>query len=250
MQLPPASTYLDWQFWAAAVAALALVLSQLPPIHLLVRRAKLGVELYSRVQIFQKVGNPNVQLHIILSNLGGRTIRIRGITINLRRDGHDICTLPAQNYLSTPGSSQTVLFTPFSIKANEEWANIVTFLNYFNRDDEKKYRAAERALKSDIAEKRKALQDDKTNVEADPAFVVPFTEMFEHSFIWKAGEYELEVKVQTDSVRSSTVKKYRFTLFESDSSELSIEKVDLKIGDGTYWSSGDHPGVLVQIAEA
>ena len=39
--------YLDWQFWAAAVAALALVLSQLPPIHLLVRRAKLGMELYS-----------------------------------------------------------------------------------------------------------------------------------------------------------------------------------------------------------
>ncbi|HKW01337.1 MAG TPA: hypothetical protein VJN96_16050 [Vicinamibacterales bacterium] len=250
MQTSSVPTYLDWQFWAAIVALLALVLSQLPPVHLLLRRARLGVELYSRVQLFQKVGNPNVQLHVILSNLGGRPIRVRALTMQLRRNGQDLCTLPAQNYLPTPGSSQTVLFTPFSIKPNEEWANIVTFLNYFAREDEKKYRAAERAIKVDIAEKRKALVDDKVLVEADPRLVAPFTEMFAKWFIWKPGEYELRVNVKTDSDRSSVTKAYRFTLFESDSADLESDKDDFKSGDGIYWTSGNHSGVLVQITEA
>jgi hypothetical protein len=105
--------YLNWTFWAVVVAALAIFLSQLPPVHMLLKRAKLDMELYSRIHITHKVGNPNLQLHLILSNVGGKTIKIKGITSAIKRDGNQIAVLPAQNYLQNPKERQekgTVLF--------------------------------------------------------------------------------------------------------------------------------------------
>ena len=49
----------DGSFWTAFVA---IVLSQLPPIKLLLKRAKVDVELYSKILVFHKVGNSNVQI--------------------------------------------------------------------------------------------------------------------------------------------------------------------------------------------
>jgi len=43
--------YQDWTFWAVLVAAIAIILSQIPPIHVLIKRAKLDMELYSRINI-------------------------------------------------------------------------------------------------------------------------------------------------------------------------------------------------------
>jgi hypothetical protein len=250
LQHPAAHVYLDWQFWAAVVAALALILSQLPPLHLLLRRAKLGMELYSRVHLTHKVGNPNVQLHIILNNLGGRAVRVRGITLKVRRDGTAVGTFPAQNYLAAPDSSQSVLFTSFSIKPKDEWAHIVNFLNCFVREDDKKYRAAELVLKSYISEQKTLPENANVMVEASPAVLKPFSDMFAGWFVWKPGEYEVQVVVSTDAKRSSISKTYRFTLFESDSAELAAAQDDFKTGDGIYWTSGKHSGVIIPITEA
>src|SRR3990172_1109484 len=115
MQPNTVPLYADWSFWAVVVAAIAILLSQLPPVHQVVRRAKLTMELYTRAHITHKVGNPNVQLHIILSNVGGRSIRIRGMALKVRRDGKDLAALPAQNYLQNPNDERTVLFTTFSL---------------------------------------------------------------------------------------------------------------------------------------
>ena len=53
---------LDWTFWSAVVAFLALVLSQLPPLHILFRRAKLDAEGHSQMRITHNIGNPNAPL--------------------------------------------------------------------------------------------------------------------------------------------------------------------------------------------
>lgn len=74
--------------------------------------------------------------------------------------------------------------------------------------------------------------------------------MFDRWFIWKPGEYELQVHVHTDAVRSSMLKTYRFTLFESDAAELSGATDGFKRGDGVFWNSNDYSGVIVQIVEA
>jgi hypothetical protein len=250
MQQAGVPLYLDWSFWVVIVAAIAVVLSQLPPIHQLVRPGKLVMELYSRIAVSHKVGNPNVQLHVILTNAGGRSVRVKGITLRLRRDGKDVAVLPAQNYLQEPNDKSTLLFTSFSIKPKEEWAHIVSFLNYFSRADEKKYRAAELALKTDIREKKELPENKDRLIQADNKNVKPFAEMFDEKFVWQPGEYEMQVTIESPGKKTRVERKYRFTLFESDSIELSAAKRDFKFGDGIYWDSGNHIAVLVQIVEA
>src|SRR5574341_1575005 len=229
--------YLDWSFWAVVVAAVAIVLSQLPPVHLLLRRGKLDIEPYSRILITHKIGNPNVQLHIILTNIGGRLVRVKSIELKIKRDGKDIATLPAQNYLQNPTDTNNVLFTSFSIKPREEWAHIVNFLNYFSREDEKKYRTAESKLREDILEKVKRLKNKDHIVKAEDNLVTPFIEMFNEKFVWQPGEYELSISVIASNNKSGIAKSYRFTLFESDSQELIKHKEDYKTGDGIFWYS-------------
>jgi hypothetical protein len=242
--------YMDWSFWAVIVAAIAIVLSQLPPVHLLFRRARLDIEPYSRIHISHKIGNPNVQLHLILSNVGGRNVRVKGIAIRIRRDGKDVAVLPAQNYLQNPTDKSTVLLTSFSLKPKEEWAHIVNFLSYFSREDEKKYRSAESKLRGNILEQRKSLDDKDRLVEAENKLISPFIKMFNEKFVWQPGEYEIAISVLASNKNANLEKNYRFTLFESDSTELSKVKDDYKFGDGINWDSGKHVGVIVQIVEA
>lgn len=242
--------YLDWTFWAVIVATTAIVLSQLPPIHLLVRRARLDMELYSRIFIAHKIGNPIIQLHLFLTNVGGRSVRIKGITLKLKRDGNDVIVLPAQNYLQDPNNLKTtLLFTSFTLKSKEEWVRMVNFFNYFSRAEEKKYRSAEYKLKLNILGKRQLQENKDRVVEADDQYVSEFIEIFDGKFLWQPGEYEVQISIKTSLEKANIEKSYRFTLFESDSSELSKSKDDYKLGDGIYWESGNHPGVIVQIIE-
>lgn len=240
--------YLEWSFWAVVVAAIAIVLSQLPHIYTLVKRAKLEMELYTRIHLTHKVGNPNAQLYVILSNVGGRSIRVRGMTLKLKRDGNDVAVLPAQAYLQDPNGKTTLLLTSFVLKSKDEWAHFVNFLNYFVRADEKRYRSAESILKQEIF-KKSDLPENEDRPEADGQYITEFMTMFNEKFVWYTGEYEVLISVQTSNKKADIEKKYRFTLFESDTSELSKAKDDYKFGDGIYWESGNHPGVVVQIVE-
>ena len=253
---PPTSVpfYLDWTFWTAVTAVAALMLSQLPPLYTLIRKAKLEIELFSYIHISHKVGNPNVQLHFILTNAGGRSVRIKAVTLEVQKDGNPVTTLYARNYLQNPGDKTNILFTPFTLKSKDEWAHIVNFLNYFSREEMKCFRSSESKLKEDIKGKIKLLtEEDKKKeklAEAAPENVLPFINMFNSKFVWLPGEYAIKVNVQTSSNKLVINKDYRFTLFESDSEELSKAKEDFKYGDGIYWDSGKHPGVIVTTVES
>lgn len=250
---PPHPFYLDWVFWTAVIALLALILSQMPPLYELLRSPRLFVEPYARIVIGHKVGNPNIQLQVIVGNEGGRSVRIRGIRLKLWRDGVEIGEFPAQNYLG-PDDKTTVLFTSFSLDAKKEWSHIVNFLNYFNRDNERRYRVAQDRLRRDISNKRAALtpeQQKTTVVEADPPHVEPFLQMFDELFVWQPGEYVMELTVMTDqSSERWTHQRYRFTLYESDSAALVAAKDDFKIGDGIYWNSSNHPSIIPPLTQA
>ena len=180
--------YLDWSFWALVAAAIAIALSQLPPIKLWFRRGRIDLETFSRIHITHKIGNPNIQLHLILSNIGGRAIRVKDIIVEAKRDGKKVAILPAQNYLQNPNDTNTVLLTSFSLKPEEEWAHIVNFLNFFSREDEKKYRSAESKLRQAIIEKRKLPENIEAVVETTDELIAPFITMFSNKFVWNPGE--------------------------------------------------------------
>ncbi|EGK71669.1 hypothetical protein METUNv1_02175 [Methyloversatilis universalis FAM5] len=246
----PTPLYLDWQFWAAVVAALALVLSQLPPVHLWFRPRRLDVEVHSRIQVTHKVGNPNVGMFVSIRNTGGRELRIRSLRIVIARDSAPLLTLPAQNYFETPSSQASVLFVPFSLKPGDTWAHGTNFLNLFDRATEKLYREAESALRADIQKKLKAktVQDNEM-VVAEQELVAPFTKLFNDLFVWKPGEYVAELIVDAEPGSASFSKKYRFTLYESDSEELETHTDDYKFGGGVSYNIERHVGVFVPLSQ-
>jgi len=248
-QITQTPFYLDWVFWSFIVALLALVLSQLPPIHIMIRRPKLEAEVYSQMHITHKVGNPNAQLHLILSNNGGRVLKIREIDLHFKRGKTDEFNLPAKNYYQLPGDKETVLLTSFKLKPGEEWAHVVNFLNFYSRDDDKLFRQLESNLHTDILGKRELLEDKNEMVAAEEANVQPLLKFFDGKFRWHPGEYEMTLSAQTDPPDALSDTNFRFVLFESDYEELSGYKDDYKYGFGVSLDTAKHKGIFVPLSE-
>ena len=249
MPTPP-PFYLDWTFWAAVWALVAIALSQLPPIHLLLRPKRLEVEVHSRIGVTHKVGNPNASIVVSLRNTGGRELRIRGLALDVMRDNKPLLTLPAQNYFELPSSQSSVLFVPFSLKPGDAWAHSVVFLNFFDRLTEKQFREDLSALESDIRRKLAARpEDDKRAVVAEPVLVKPFNTLFNKLFVWLPGEYVVNLTVNAEPGSASFSKKYRFTLYESDTADLRQHAEDYPFGGGLSYNVERHIGLQVPLAE-
>lgn len=241
--------YTDWQFWSAAAALVALVLSQLPPIHILLRRPKLRCEAYSRLHLTHKVGNPNSQWHLIIENTGGRAIRVKNISLTFKRAGNNPFSLPAQNYLRTPEATGNVMLTPFRLDPGQEWGHVLNFFNSFSRDDDKEYRRFESAIRSDILHQKEEPENKNRLCEAEPQNVDLAFAFFKRHFLWEAGEYELELRVETNFPAADIRKSFLFSLFESESSELRNYCEGYKYGAGIYWISEAQPGIVVPVRE-
>ena len=249
MPLSPSPLYLDWQFWSAVIAVLALVLTQLPPVRLWFKPSRLEVEVHSRVQVTHKVGNPNLGMYVSVRNIGGRELRIRGMAVSIARDSKSLGTYPAINYFELPSSTSPVLFVPFNIRPSETWGHGTNFLSLFDRNAEKFYRERESALRSDIRRKLDTrVESDKELVVADVENIKPFLDMFDHFFIWVPGEYTLDLRIDLDSKQTAFGRRFRFTLYESDSEELRSHTNDYKNGGGLSYNVDRHVGVSVPLS--
>ncbi|KPA54542.1 hypothetical protein VT25_01220 [Photobacterium leiognathi subsp. mandapamensis] len=236
----------DWRFWSFVASITAIVLSQLPPIKQLVKKAKLDIELYSRIHINHNVGNPILTAHMIIRNIGGRKVRVKEINLKLEREGQSICTLKAQNYYPDPKTNKGVILTPFSLNPDDEWSNSVSFMKFFGRTEEKAFRKAQKALKENILQKRKGL-DDNEIVIADDELVAPFHDLFEQLFIWKDGEYSLTFNVKTENSVSDIKIKSKFIIFESQFDDLSEYKKQYSTGAGIYWDNSEQTGIFIEL---
>lgn len=250
MPITPTSIYLDWQFWSAVIAVLALILSQFPPARLWFRPARLEVEVHSRLQVTHKVGNPNVGMFVSVRNTGGRELHIRFLQLSIIRDNVPLGSLPVQNYFEEPSSQSAVLFVPFTLKPGDTWAHGTTFLKFFDRITEKFFRESESALGRDIRNKLQVrAEDDKEAVKAESELVKPFIDMFERLFVWQPGEYVIELTVQAEPGSASFSRKYRFTLYESDTADLRSHIDDYQFGGGLTYNVDRHAGVFVPISQ-
>lgn len=252
MEVASTPLYLDWSFWAVVVAAIAILLSQLPPVHQLLKKPMIDFELYSKIIITHKVGNPNLQLHLLISNIGGRKVRIKNIDASIERDGIRIVILPAQNYLQNPNDQSTVLFTSFSLNPGEDWGHIINLLNFFGREDEKQYRELEAKMLADFRKKHAEIKEEpKDPIELESQNVQPFHDFFKRHFIWLPGEYKLTVNILTDQESANISKSFRFTVFESHSDQLKAITEQFKYGGGIWWDPKDiRTGVIIDIKEA
>jgi hypothetical protein len=244
---PPAPFYFDWTFWSFVVAAIAVVLSQIPPILSLVRPRRLKVEVHDRVQIAHYIGNPMIGIVVTIDNAGGRNLRIRRLTMELWRDGNSLGTMTIQGYFETASAQSTVLFVPFSLKASDTWSHGASFYKGLDRQTDKRLRESIQALNANLAPKKNMfVLAPGAPPEAEPTVVAPILTLFNTLFIWQPGEYVFSLTVETEPSSASYKKKYRFTLYESETAELRKYADEYKYG---VLAGQSQPGVFVPITE-
>lgn len=241
--------YKDWTFWSFAVAALAVLLSQLPPLAQLFRRGKVEMEIYGKLCVNHMMGYANTSVILALWNSGGRPVRINRIDMRIYRSGQLLKTLVCHQYFLTRTGNEPVAFIPFNLERGAEWTHAVVFVEPLSWEDEKRAGRMRADLKRNIEEKiyernRTVPEAERTIVVADDEFILPVLETFRRNFMWGHGEYEFDVQVVFDRQRSITSKRARFTLYESDSAILSEYAERYRFGFGPALDDSEQKGVF------
>lgn len=242
----------NWSFWAVVVASISVLLSQIPPIHEIFKGAKLDLDIYSRVSITHKVGNPNLQIYLLLSNVGGRRVKETNINVVISTSEDHEIELPAQNFYKNQNDEVTLIFTKFNLEPKEEWSHSVNFYRLYDRDDEKQYLKMENDLSTDYKlykEKSKDNNESNETYEHPINLVQPVFEFFERKHFWKVGEYKMSIRVSTDFESANITKNYRFTIFESHEETLNLIKDYYKYGGGLYWTPNIKTAVFLDTIE-
>ena len=244
--------YLDWDFWIAIGTIGAIVLSQLPPVRTWFRKAKLEIELYVQGELTHKVGYPNIQLHIILRNIGAKIARIKEINISIEKDGKHLVDLPARSFRS-PSDQREIVFVPFNIQAGQEFGYVVKFFKFLSREERKLLSELDASLRKDLIEKMKLLtEEDKKKqvlVYGEDANVKPIVNIFDKNFVWTAGEYNFRLSVKTHDEKSDINTKYRFTLFESDEAYMRRLVEEYNTGAGVNFDSANHKWTIIELTK-
>lgn len=226
--------YLSSGFWQALAAGVAIMLSQLPPIKLWFKRARLLVETYERIALTEEVGHPAAQWHLSITNTGNRDIKVKRLILVLRREGEER-SFEGRGYFVNPQDKQPTLLTPFTVRTQEMWGHNVNFFKLPSRDARQAYARHSKALREDLRAKLQAAKEGDPAVEGEPNLVQPFLDMFDAAFFWNHGEYEIELRVETDFPKANITTKYRMTLFETDAEALRERRGGFKYGYGAAW---------------
>lgn len=246
--------YSNWTFWQWAVSLSALSVSLAPHIYNhLIKGAKITLDLGSRIAIQHTLGNPNVTLFFIIQNIGGKTVKVRSITLELNKEDQAY-TIPAQSYYPEISENKLAILPPFRLAPNSDWTHNVLLFPSFSRDAEIKYRKNSSDLKSNLLSKLPLVVGAGTPgspgnyVEADAQYTQALLDFFNQNFMWEVGEYTGTVTVNTEPRKATISKTFRFTLFESESTELRSYSNDYKYGLGVYFFNLEkQPGVSVAI---
>lgn len=241
-----AAFYLDVRFWSLLTSLLAIALSQLPPVWRWFRRARLEVDVFRQINLSHKLGSPNAQLHLIMTNTGGREVRVKTIALNFNRGDERVCVLNGGGFFPDWHDKDAVLLAPFRVKPKEEWSHNVNFFPQYSRSHEKRCKTVDAAIRDDVQRKRAQLPKGSDEVvEADERTVVGARELFNENFFWQPGEYQVTVCVCTDPPHACPDNRLRMTIFESDTRELEEIVEQYKYGARIYW--GGNPGIFVEL---
>lgn len=107
----------------------------------------------------------------------------------------------------------------------------------------------ESAIRQNIISKRDILVDKNQLVSADNSFVDPILKFFESKFCWEYGEYEIFFRVVTNLPNVSFNKKYKITIFESESSELRAYSDEYKYGFGVFLNPPNNIGIAISLSD-
>lgn len=243
--------YLDWQFWSTALAFTALVLSQLPPVKLLFKKGVLSIEKHRTLFVTHSLGSPNINLFMILKNIGGSNINVHSIDMNITRKNSDSFLLKGRGYAMNPSDYNFTMLTPFEIEPNQTWAHTISFAELWDRAQQKEYRAIYSSIRDTITEKSRVNPPEiGERHEADENDYIKICKFFDKNFKWIDGEYEAEILVKNKENKIIARDQVKFTFFESESDELKLWVEDYKYGNSIHLpASQKQLGMWVELSE-
>jgi len=233
----------DPNFYIALGTLLALVLSQVPPLRLLLRRARLTVLPFRRIVFYHSVGNANCNLFLLLENRGGRRVTVNGIAFELSAGGKNVMTLPAQGYWTDFEAKVEYPLTRFYLEPGQTWAHTIHCFEELNREDERRWRDCVDSIRKDIfgqiqADQAAGITAAPTKV-AEEANVAKAMKFFQDHFRYEVAEYVLTIRVECSPASASSPSTHRFTLFESDVAAMRRQTERFKYGDGIYFTGSN-----------
>lgn len=238
--------YLNWTFWSFVVAFTALILSQLPKINVWFKGRKINLELHNRITVNHWIGLPNIGLYLGITNKGRVKIKIKKIELKISKERKNIANLACTSFFDTSVSQSPILFFPFELPSEKSWDHSCWFTSNIDRNTEQKFRGLLSALEMNIIEKIKNKREDNQLIEAEEDLVKPIVEYKEKAFVWEPGEYFVEINLQSDPPINIS-KKFRFTLFETDTKELKDYSNDYKYG--MPYNDQKNKGIGIPISE-
>ncbi|MHC6218648.1 hypothetical protein ACVQEN_15565 [Stenotrophomonas acidaminiphila] len=230
--------YKDWQFWAIIPAVLAIILSQIPPVRMIFRRSRLTMQVHQIAMVNHFVGLPIVQVYVTIKNKGGKAAHVKGISINVLRDGGSVFRATGETYFESTAAKDSVLFVPFDLEPEQRWSHLLNFGALLDRHEQRRFEGEKRALQIDISDKlEQRKHENPENIEvvkAEDAVVSPLLQRFDRYFVWSAGEYTMNLLVAVEDGQACE-QSYRFTIFEGDEAELKSHVDSYATGSGVLF---------------
>ncbi|MCQ2994159.1 hypothetical protein NLO95_08525 [Pseudomonas syringae] len=230
----------DLKFWALVISLISLAFSILPTIRNWWKGKNLAIEAQGGVMLSHKWGYTNINWTLTFINTGGTPLRIKNINIVVKKEGGIPVTIPVQTFFRTFDAKVPTLYSALVLKPNEETTHTFCFYHKPPRFEEKAISeitsAARRELSAPVIGPGPLVGDMlRPTLSADT--LNRLEAIFKEKFYLTCGEYELGVNALDEHGNTLATRKFRFTLFESDESDLRNIVKNYPSGDGITFSS-------------
>ncbi len=228
--------------WGTVVAAIAVVLSQIPPLKVYFQRAHLKLSFPDRFTVLHHLGNPQIMMLVTLENVCARKVTVTKMEGLLLPPTGPAVVLPGQQYISRqlPGAGQLppeLLLVGISLKPDESWGENVRFFASFSEDEEDYVNRIIGGMKKDIWNKQMARQmaGSLFPTETDEKLVADATAFFTHKFWLTKGNYTFLIAARDERGQLLAVQGTEFTLYENSISAMREATEEYKYGAGVYY---------------
>jgi|GEM_PF-2252740 len=228
--------------FSSIIAFLALVLSQLPPLRVLIKGVKIKIVAEDKIKLTHFLGSVSLVFFLNIYNAGGRSVSISKIDCVIKNDNCLLLHLPPQGYYSRQPPSQAnqqiqeYFIGLIPLKAGEAWGETVHCFSPWTQEEEEHVNDIILKIKNSIAKNKNEYKKNVPTV-ADESSVNEAINEFERKFNLEKDEYHLLIAVFSESNEILAVTGYSFKLYDNHIQTLKAYTKRYKYG--VYLPSSD-----------
>ena len=231
-------------FYGVVIAALALLVSLLPPVLNLIKGTSVEISLASTAELTtHAIGYPGLNIHIGVENAGGRSATIRQFRCNLTHVNTSR-NWPMEVYVSlSPGSNSLGQpnFRPLgwvSVKAGEVWSGVVRCESLLSdADPEITDRVSEKFDQSIRQQLAKRVFQTSELAQVPDNLTNEAISLFDERFDLLAGTYKITMTATLAQIKADVTATRHFEVTPFAIDQLRRIKDDFPFGMGILYPS-------------